>query len=663
VDVELCPPRPTSSPRIASVPIPTRGVPSAALSQSQGPSALNHCDWLAQASSLFGSGTVAVGGPENHELPDLSLARSVLERLEHTSRNSFSSNVAAGAVLGDGAGRASALKSRVATSAAPIQKTASDLASFRQELRRFELEREAEAKAKASKQVPPESAQVNEVTATMHEAWGSSYSSISHLAKGTSTIGSPLDIGVGIANQHEEFPLAAAAAVAEAVPSTNQLCQSFGPEDVNRQVANFSGGVMPYASCFLSSSKGGTNVQGGELSSEVDQRASDSHREPCVGPLLGRPVGGDNFISNLAVSSMSPGPLFIDCVADLKGDLRSASSSGSTLSVLTGSSDPFIARSFPEGAGGDAATVADLLDEGCSSLGLPCTKPAAENFLASTSSASNSRNDISEPVLEDASSCMKGGIDRPYSSDPSSSLPIPPEPLLTRGDRSSLRDTKTSLMEPSRERDELLRALQHSEQRENAASDRARRAEETEMALRAELLDVRRAAAVAEADAAAHRADSSESHQLLVDFLEAERCMMKTSDSQIDDITMSSLTGLVVKVVAACKSYRSELQDARAREETCVRSVAARPPVRAVKEVLVNGSKLLRLQQAQRALQPAPISAGRPQSAAGNCSRGRGRPLYALPSPRRAGDDAACQLLAEMSQALHEIEEWCRAHA
>merc|ERR1712107_629492 len=72
--------------------------------------------------------------------------------------------------------------------------------------------------------------------------------------------------------------------------------------------------------------------------------------------------------------------------------------------------------------------------------------------------------------------------------------------------------------------------------------------------------------------------------------------------------------------------------------------------IRAAREVAAIGAKLWRLQQAQRAI---------------NCSgdggmvsvRGKNRPLYNVPPPRRAGDDIAGQLLAEMSKVLRELEE------
>merc|ERR1719231_1898972 len=89
--------------------------------------------------------------------------------------------------------------------------------------------------------------------------------------------------------------------------------------------------------------------------------------------------------------------------------------------------------------------------------------------------------------------------------------------------------------------------------------------------------------------------------------------------------------------------------------EAHVRLAASGPQLRAAKELLNTGSKLWRLQQAQRSVQPADNNTALGKH--GSNGRGRGRPLYSITPVKKVGDDIAAQLLTEMSQALRTLEE------
>lgn len=94
------------------------------------------------------------------------------------------------------------------------------------------------------------------------------------------------------------------------------------------------------------------------------------------------------------------------------------------------------------------------------------------------------------------------------------------------------------------------------------------------------------------------------------------------------------------------------MEEAAARAEPRAQAANIGPQVRAAREALAIGTKLWRLQQAQRALQ-----GGGAMPVANNSARGQGRPLYSLPPSKKVGDDIAAQLLTDMSQALRELEE------
>merc|ERR1719506_1772744 len=77
--------------------------------------------------------------------------------------------------------------------------------------------------------------------------------------------------------------------------------------------------------------------------------------------------------------------------------------------------------------------------------------------------------------------------------------------------------------------------------------------------------------------------------------------------------------------------------------------------VRAVRDVLAIGTKLWRLQQAQRSL--APSNNGL-KTSSGN-GKSNSRPLYSLPSARRVGDDIAAQLLTECRRHCGTLRRVC----
>jgi hypothetical protein len=208
------------------------------------------------------------------------------------------------------------------------------------------------------------------------------------------------------------------------------------------------------------------------------------------------------------------------------------------------------------------------------------------------------------------------------------------------------------LREAERQRDSLAKALETAEVRESMAAAQARRSEVGEERVRSELCESRSVTAAAEAEAAAQKMDVDEARRILLDILASERSTSAGEDS-IAARRSVSLARLAGEVADVCRARREEAEppkEARA-------SVACAGPqhLRAARETLAIGTKLWRLQQAQRALQgggalPVPV--------VGNgASRGRGRPLYALPPAKKAGDDIAAQLLTEMSQALRELED------
>lgn len=133
-----------------------------------------------------------------------------------------------------------------------------------------------------------------------------------------------------------------------------------------------------------------------------------------------------------------------------------------------------------------------------------------------------------------------------------------------------------------------------------------------------------------------------------------EETVPRSPRRAIDENDDTSVPSLVAAVAEVCGSLRAELRVVTAR-------VTA--PVRAAKTLVATGAKLLRLQQAQRALNGG-LNGGCGGPLHGHTARdghSARAPLYSLPSSRRgmgkAGDDIASQLVAEMGQALRELED------
>jgi hypothetical protein len=275
----------------------------------------------------------------------------------------------------------------------------------------------------------------------------------------------------------------------------------------------------------------------------------------------------------------------------------------------------------------------------------------------------------------DKSSCMKRGSTG-SAPDVNTGCPAHGSDASARVAQQDSREMEAQLVQTSQERDELAKALKRSENHEAQVTEQIQRAAAVELALRSELQEARHATMQAEARAESYRADCdaeklalaqaearAESFRaegdavklVLQELVAAERSrdLARALESDCIKLGGSSLTALAAEVVAICETRREELHDVEGRLEAMKHAATAGSHVRAVRDVLAIGTKLWRLQQAQRSL--APSNNGL-KTSSGN-GKSNSRPLYSLPSARRVGDDIAAQLLTEMSQALRDIEE------
>jgi len=217
------------------------------------------------------------------------------------------------------------------------------------------------------------------------------------------------------------------------------------------------------------------------------------------------------------------------------------------------------------------------------------------------------------------------------------------------------------VLQLEREKVLLQKALEHSERREAAAGERARRAEEATESARMELLACRNAADAAEADL-------TEARTALQKLLSTEQALSMSNDEFTDRLSSppaspprtppspeASILQLVDHVASVCEARRIQHHMVEARADArpgCDCSNVSAAMASAAREALAVGTKLWRLQQAQRAL------SGGSESALGSAraTRDNRRPLYALPERRKAGDDIAAQLLSDLSQSLRSLE-------
>lgn len=189
---------------------------------------------------------------------------------------------------------------------------------------------------------------------------------------------------------------------------------------------------------------------------------------------------------------------------------------------------------------------------------------------------------------------------------------------------------------------ELAEALEASRRREEAAAREAESARAESRAAQDLAQGAEAATAALHGDVAAAKAALREA---LAEWQPEDATTPDASNCAV--IPDASIADLVASLLAA---YRLQSAD---------RSAAAALPASAAREVLSLGTKLWRLQQAQRAMGTGdfPMSSARELSCRGP------RPLYASPQSRQAGDDIASQLLTEMSQALRELEKGIAAAA
>jgi hypothetical protein len=275
----------------------------------------------------------------------------------------------------------------------------------------------------------------------------------------------------------------------------------------------------------------------------------------------------------------------------------------------------------------------------------------------------------------DKSSCMKRGSTG-SAPDVNTGCPAHGSDASARVAQQDSREMEAQLVQTSQERDGLAKALKRAEDHEAQVTEQIQKAAAVELALRSELQEARQATMQAEARAESYRADCdaeklalaqaearAESFRaegdavklVLQELVAAERSrdLARALESDCIKLGGSSLTALAAEVVAICETRREELHDVEERLEAMKHAATAGSHVRAVRDVLAIGTKLWRLQQAQRSL--APSNNGL-KTSSGN-GKSNSRPLYSLPSARRVGDDIAAQLLTEMSQALRDIEE------